>query len=92
MLYSARELYSLKNLENLESFNIDGNPFQEDELSVLNIVKTALKHVKRLNGKAIRMNEYNILSSATTTGGCHVGSSQSLQNIPDMLRELSTFS
>lgn len=41
----------------------------------------------------MKVSEYNVMSSPSqaTTGGCG-GYSQSLQNIPDIMRELSTFS
>jgi hypothetical protein len=86
----------LATLDQLESLSLEGNPIYEDEKAIRKFISSNLKQITVLNGQPLttaKPTEYNVVSSPSqaTTGGCG-GYSQSLPNIPDILRELSTFS
>eukprot|EP00347_Sterkiella_histriomuscorum_P008580 403344549 len=94
LLKSIQELGHLANLDHLELLSVEGNPFQEDERYIQKFVATTLRNIKRLDIKSKNQpNEYLVMSSPSqaTTGGAG-GYSTSLQNIPDLMKELSNFS
>jgi hypothetical protein len=79
--------------DSIESIFYEGNPLLNDDKFTRELLMSTFRNLKRINGLNVHGQDYNALSpsSQATTGGCG-GYSQSLQNIPEMLKELSTFS
>ena len=79
--------------DNIESIYYEGNPLLNDDKYTRELLISTFRNLKKINGHNVHSQDYNTLSpssQATTGAGC--GYSQSLQTIPEMLKELSTFS
>ncbi len=92
-LTNLKELMNIGCKDNIETIYYEGNPLLNDDKYTRDLLLSTFRNLKKINGINVHSQDYNALSpSSQATTGAGGGYSQSLQNIPEMLKELSTFS